>query len=988
MLLNTVRGLLLAFLLVCHPDAACAGSAVFGGGPFYSGGSPVMNTLRASGFTTVILWCIHVDSNTGNLILNDQLVVSNGAYVGNASWPSQLATLKTAPTSVNRIEVSVGSWGVNDFLSVQTLMNSQGTNTSSILYRNFQALKTATGAIAVNFDDEMLYDVGTTVKFGQMLSSLGFKVTLCPYTNTGFWQSVFAQLGSVVDMVYLQCYDGGVGNDPASWNNYFPGVKVSPGLWCAHGMGCASGDNPAAVGSKMSGWRSSAGIPGGFMWLYDDMQACSSQGTPAAYAYAINQAVDPLQITPGAGFSAVTAYNTQFLPATTPFILSNASAASLNWSLANTSTWLSVSLASGALAANGSATVTVSLNSATATNLPAGQYVATIWFTNRTSGVVSSRGFTLNTAVVNWPVALTGFNAALLAPSTATPAFPGATAFDLPNNYCFYQLGLKGASRGLPLNASFASLCDSATAFQFGAYGTTNALLLGYNYPKSGTLTLTRPQGFNSLAILACSANGGGLGTLVLNFTNSTRSPVFYFNAQDWFYTVTNVALQGFGRLKLGTSLVTEDNGAANPNFYQTTLNLAALGLTQPISSITFSNPANAGASQNTAIFAVSGMATTVPVAPPLGLKAIPGTNAAVRLSWNSSSGATQYRLKRAFVSGGPYASVASVAGTSFTDTGLANGQICYYVVSSIGVGGEGADSAEVNATPGSYKAWTLGWNPVAYWALNETSGTTANEAVAGSNGAYAGTYTLGFSGVIGAGFGSPHRAVHFDGASAYTQVPRLIGGTNFSITFWVQTTDTGGSPNWYNGRGLVDGEVTGSVNDFGVALVGIKAAFGVGNPDTTLVSVKRINDGLWHQVVATRDAGSGLLQLYVDGNFDSSTIGPAGAVTAPPNLRLGSLQTGATGGFLLGNLSDVAFYDRVLTAGQVAALYRAAAGLFYNLTLTNTWTGGNLVLSWPGGGKLLEATNILGPWTTNNTPSPVYITPSQPQKLYRIQIL
>jgi hypothetical protein len=51
---------------------------VFGGGPFYSGGTLVMNTLGASGFTTVILWSIHPDSSTGNLILNDQLVVSNG----------------------------------------------------------------------------------------------------------------------------------------------------------------------------------------------------------------------------------------------------------------------------------------------------------------------------------------------------------------------------------------------------------------------------------------------------------------------------------------------------------------------------------------------------------------------------------------------------------------------------------------------------------------------------------------------------------------------------------------------------------------------------------------------------------------------------------------------------------------------------------------------------------------------------------------------
>src|SRR6266478_4263308 len=286
----------LAFLSA-FPQRVGAASAVFGGGPFYSGGTSVMNTLRASGFTTVILWSIHVNSTTGDLVLNDQLVASNGAYVGNAAWPGQLATLKTAPTSVNRIEVSVGSYGVNDFLSIQTLMNSQGTNTSSIFYQNFLALKNATGATVADFDDETLYDVTTTVKFGQMLSSIGYKVTLCPYTNPTFWQNVYNQLGSnIVDAVYLQCYAGGAGNNPPTWNSYFGGLKVSPGLWCLHGTGCASGDNPASVASKMLAWKSSAGIPGGFMWLYDDMQSCSSQGTPANYAYAINQAVDPLQI--------------------------------------------------------------------------------------------------------------------------------------------------------------------------------------------------------------------------------------------------------------------------------------------------------------------------------------------------------------------------------------------------------------------------------------------------------------------------------------------------------------------------------------------------------------------------------------------------------------------------------------------------------------------------------------------------------------------
>jgi hypothetical protein len=279
-------GALIAGMSVPRAEAR---SAVFGGGPFYSGGTAVMNDLKNSGFTTVMLWSIHVGAN-GDLVMNDKLVASNGAYVGASTWPGQLATLKQAPTFINRIELSVGSAGVQDWHNVQALVNAQGTGSGSILYRNFQALINATGADAVNDDDEDLQDVNSTVAFGRMIGTLGKKFTLCPYNNTAFWQNVKSQLGTTVDRVYLQVYDGGAGNNAASWNSSL-GITVDPGLWSRHGSGCTAGDNPSSVQSKMAGWKSSAGITGGFMWLYDDIQACSSQGTSAQYAAAINNAV-------------------------------------------------------------------------------------------------------------------------------------------------------------------------------------------------------------------------------------------------------------------------------------------------------------------------------------------------------------------------------------------------------------------------------------------------------------------------------------------------------------------------------------------------------------------------------------------------------------------------------------------------------------------------------------------------------------------------
>ena len=213
----------------------------------------------------------------------------------------------------------------------------------------------------------------------------------------------------------------------------------------------------------------------------------------------------------------------------------------------------------------------------------------------------------------NYPIAVSGFNAGVIVPCSATAASPKATAFDIPNNYCFYEAGLNGnpaaagtGAQGLPPGGAILSQADGTT-FQLGPYGSNNVLMMGSPYSSSGALTFIPPQAYNSLAILATSANGGGNGTFVLNFSNGSHSPAYPLNAQDWYNTTTNVALQGFGCIRLGQgTLSTENPGWNNPNFYQTTLNLAVLGSNLPISSITFTKP---GASGSSGIFAVSGLA-------------------------------------------------------------------------------------------------------------------------------------------------------------------------------------------------------------------------------------------------------------------------------------------------------------------------------------------------------------------------------------------
>jgi len=268
-------------------------AGVFGGGPFYNEAATVMPMMRVSGFSTVILWTIHVNSN-GDLVYNDQLLVSDGKYVGSSAWPAQVASLKYEPTSVKRIEMGVGSADVSDFENIESLIGAQGTGATSILYRNFAALRQTIPAIdAINFDDESNYHVTPTVDFSLMLIGLAYKVTLCPYTQTKFWESVTSRVNArkagSIDRVYLQLYAGGEGNDPGAWNAHFGGLKVEAGLWSKHDTGCTQGDSPQTVQQKLTGLKSS--VSGGWMWLLDDMLACAGQFAVKDYAAAINAAL-------------------------------------------------------------------------------------------------------------------------------------------------------------------------------------------------------------------------------------------------------------------------------------------------------------------------------------------------------------------------------------------------------------------------------------------------------------------------------------------------------------------------------------------------------------------------------------------------------------------------------------------------------------------------------------------------------------------------
>jgi hypothetical protein len=175
----------------------------------------------------------------------------------------------------------------------------------------------------------------------------------------------------------------------------------------------------------------------------------------------------------------------------------------------------------------------------------------------------------------------------------------------------------------------------------------------------------------------------------------------------------------------------------------------------------------------------------------------------------------------------------------------------------------------------------------------------------------------------------------------------------DFSIGYWFKTTMTApSSTQWYGGTALVDAEVCGGTTDWGTALInGGAVAFGIGNPDITIISpATGYNDGNWHFVTATRAAAAGTVSLYVDGAQVATTAGTATtARTAPTLIGLGRNVCAASGVYT-GSLDDAIAYSRVLTSTEVNNLYN-----FYNgIPLPLTWlsfmgqvTAGQAILEW-----------------------------------------
>ncbi len=562
---TVVRGTtILFFLLMAVAFLGPAASAqtgftgIFGGGPFYKNASANITEIENSGFTEAIVWSVEVNS-TGDLNFNGEFpLTSGGVYVGNQYYPnfaSDMATLKLG--TVKRVTFSVGSSNYGDWEDITNLVNAQGTGPSSILYKDFQALKAAIPALdAIDFDDENSYNTPTTIAFAVMLGQLGYHVMPDPYTNNSYWISLVSQINSqlpgTVDGVHLQAYSGGAGNSPCvGWN--FGSVPVFPGLWDLN-------DTPSQVETIMSGWHSQCDILGGTMWLYDDFVGT---GLAAQYATAINTAVGssgftlsgpsnvflnqgktsiaPITITPSNGFKDTVTLSVSSLPKGVRAVAEG------------TGTKRAVVFQASAFASTGFTPVTITATS--------GKIKQTLALTLAVSAGVGTTG--------------TGTQVDLSSEFNVNGIYPDGVTYTTG--------GLDGLGNSYSANLLGSSRVLNGVLLTLGTAGQPDAV-------GSSGQTVTLPQGkFSALVVLGTGVNGDQTSqTFIVHYTDGSSAPAVQ-NFSDWYTPQTYPhELEGVAMAYRNLDNGTKDKRTFNLYGYRFGLNSA-----KTVESVTLPNDAS-----------------------------------------------------------------------------------------------------------------------------------------------------------------------------------------------------------------------------------------------------------------------------------------------------------------------------------------------------------------------------------------------------------
>jgi hypothetical protein len=205
----------------------------------------------------------------------------------------------------------------------------------------------------------------------------------------------------------------------------------------------------------------------------------------------------------------------------------------------------------------------------------------------------------------------------------------------------------------------------------------------------------------------------------------------------------------------------------------------------------------------------------------------------------------------------------------------------------------------------------------IGYWSFNDNYGTKAGDSSgSGSTGTLVNSPTW-----IGGKFG---KALLFNGNDTYVTIPTTgASSTAGTISFWAYATTTQTSGGYLlNTTGTSQRIYFNYQSSNNISLLLGSTAVTIGSGPAPL--------GKWHHVVGQWSGTTGT--LYVDGVLIANTTFTALSSVLNP-MYVGSFS-GAQG--FKGIIDDVRFYNRVLTASEIATIYKSGATVQKNSVNTN----------------------------------------------------
>ena len=217
------------------------------------------------------------------------------------------------------------------------------------------------------------------------------------------------------------------------------------------------------------------------------------------------------------------------------------------------------------------------------------------------------------------------------------------------------------------------------------------------------------------------------------------------------------------------------------------------------------------------------------------------------------------------------------------------------------------------------YKDAVLADNPVGYWRLGETAGTTAVDGVRGRHGVYTNGPTLNQAGALN---GDANPATRFDGVDDRVVVPleTALNPSQFTVEAWARPTGGAGTirnvaASFYDSGGPnVRGYFLGADNsDKWVMYLGTGTTY-------AWVSAQSVVLNTWTHVVGSFDGTTA--RLYVDGVLVDTKAVTYSPNTVQPFTMGGWPYLGGWGDQFAGQIDEVALYGTVLPATRIQAHY------------------------------------------------------------------